>query len=532
MLCFLLITSIIPIAQARPLEQTSLPSTISVDMFVLNTTTSAKVLPEQRCASSSSTATAYGCTWASDAPYPYTSNPVTLNIEGDYLLDVMPRESNPEEGFLLPALKAQAVAARSYAFYKISINDVIDNSVNDQVFVPYFFDRLGYFPGPGGIDPPTNRIPVNINPCTDGFFSPTNPATYEQRVVCQAAADKQYISPGTNNTSAFAEFSADRLEGRTVTGGPSYQVSVEDPISAQAGTICPYNENDIDLANGSHGRGMLQRGANRWARGSRCWISEIYEEDPWSVRWTNRDQILTHYYTGIHIRDVATRAIRTPTYRWVPLRIDWGTSNDRPPIFTAGGGYTINVQVQNTSTAAWSCGSPPNLAYNLTYRWVGQTTYDGAQRVSVCGLTPGAAGTVPLTLSDIPDLPGNYSLQFDITVTTSTGSFKFSDPGYGWSSYKQNVRVCPGGVCAPRQRDFVFVIDTTQSMNDNLADLKMASNNIVNGLLQSGDDVRIAVVDYIATFLRVHTAVLEIMRHVWFSISRLIRPKLLTLSTA
>jgi hypothetical protein len=328
------------------------------------------------------------------------------------------------------------------------------------------------------------------------FFSPTNPATYEQRVVCQAAADKQYISPGTNNTSAFAEFSADRLEGRTVTGGPSYQVSVEDPISAQAGTICPYNENDIDLANGSHGRGMLQRGANRWARGSRCWISEIYEEDPWSVRWTNRDQILTHYYTGIHIRDVATRAIRTPTYRWVPLRIDWGTSNDRPPIFTAGGGYTINVQVQNTSTAAWSCGSPPNLAYNLTYRWVGQTTYDGAQRVSVCGLTPSAAGTVPLTLSDIPDLPGNYSLQFDITVTTSTGSFKFSDPGYGWSSYKQNVRVCPGGVCAPRQRDFVFVIDTTQSMNDNLADLKMASNNIVNGLLQSGDDVRIAVVDY------------------------------------
>jgi peptidoglycan hydrolase-like amidase len=170
MLCFLLITSIIPIAQARPLEQTSLPSTISVDMFVLNTTTSAKVLPEQRCASSSSTATAYGCTWASDGPYPYTSNPVTLNIEGDYLLDVMPRESNPEEGFLLPALKAQAVAARSYAFYKISINDVIDNSVNDQVFVPYFFDRLGYFPGPGGIDPPTNRIPVNINPCTDGFF--------------------------------------------------------------------------------------------------------------------------------------------------------------------------------------------------------------------------------------------------------------------------------------------------------------------------------------------------------------------------
>ena len=80
-----------------------------------------------------------------------------MDIEGDYLLDVVPREMGPSGHHPL-ALRAQAIVARTYAYCVIHTWEQpgggegdpywgnclreIDNSNRFQVFVPYHFDRL------------------------------------------------------------------------------------------------------------------------------------------------------------------------------------------------------------------------------------------------------------------------------------------------------------------------------------------------------------------------------------------------------
>jgi len=101
----------------------------------------------------------YGCTAfpgeGTEYPYPYATNPVTVSIEADYLLDVVPREMGPSGHHPL-ALRAQAIAARTYAYCAIHAWEQqgeggnywgnclreINNSNSFQVFIPYHFDTL------------------------------------------------------------------------------------------------------------------------------------------------------------------------------------------------------------------------------------------------------------------------------------------------------------------------------------------------------------------------------------------------------
>ncbi len=363
--------------------------------------------------------TAYGCTAISSQAYPYGTNPATVPIETDYLLDVVPQELPP---YYQPiAVQAQAIAARSYAYWHIRQGSTINNSTQFQAFIPYKFESLTPVTFPDNPENPCASTNLNNN----------------QRIICGAVAPRHYISYGTypnDDLPAFTEFSAD-VWGRTVAGSQPYLVAVDNPIS----TGC-------DANNFGHGHGMSQEGASRWARGNQC--SYAGQGDmPWSVRWERAEQILVHYYTGIHIRDAGNNNARlTPSYRWNPLQINWGTPDNRPPAMSHGGTYPISVKVQNTGISDWTCGYP-NFSYELRYRWAkaGHGEVTGSGSASVCGTLKGdPSPTKNLTIQNIPNWgPGAYTIRFDIYVTSAYGNFWFRD--YGWPGY--NVSVCVDGPC-------------------------------------------------------------------------------------
>ena len=374
----------------------------------------------------SSNDTYYGCTAFVGNPsysYPYGTNPVTIPIETDYLLDVVPQEVSVE-AFHPTAIQAQAIAARSYAYWHIRQGSTINNSTQFQVFVPYAFEAL-----PSAASP---NFPNNpSNPCAS-----TN-LNADQRIVCNAVAPRHYIAYGAypnDDLPAFTEYFAD-IRNRTVSGGQPYLIAVDDPISSHS-----------DIVNDGHGRGMSQKGASRWARGN---LSYNINRDlgAWSVRWERANQILVHYYTGVHLRDASNNnALLTPSYRWNPLQINWGASGGQPPIMYHGSTYPISVEVQNTGISDWTCGYP-NFSYELRYRWAkaGYGEVTGSSWASVCGTPKGdPSPTVNLTIQNIPNWgPGAYTLRFDIYVTSVYGNFWFSD--YGWPSY--SVGVCVDGPC-------------------------------------------------------------------------------------
>lgn len=368
--------------------------------------------------------TSYGCTafvGDSSHAYPYGSNnPVTIPIETDYLLDVVPSEVIVE-AFHPTAIQAQAIAARSYAYWHIQQGSSINNSNQFQVFVPYAFEAL-----------PSATFPDNpSNPCASSNLN-TN-----QRTVCNAVAPRYYISYGAypnDDLPAFTKYFAD-IGNRTDSGGQPYLIAVDNPISSHP-----------DIVKEGHGHGMSQKGASRWARGN---LSYNINRDlgAWSVRWERAEQILVHYYTGVHIRDAGNNnALLTPSYRWNPLQIHWGTPDNRPPAMSHGGTYPISVKVQNTGVSDWTCGYP-NFSYALRYRWAkagfGEVT--GSSSALVCGTSKGdPSPTVSLTIQNIPNWgPGAYTLRFDIYVTSANGNFWFSEQG--WRTY--NVSVCVDGPC-------------------------------------------------------------------------------------
>lgn len=81
LLCIVFVASSIVYTQAAPLGQTyTPPTTITVHMYALDTDTS-DIIEGEECGASKPNATEYGCSFASDQPYPYTSNPVTINKE-------------------------------------------------------------------------------------------------------------------------------------------------------------------------------------------------------------------------------------------------------------------------------------------------------------------------------------------------------------------------------------------------------------------------------------------------------------------
>ena len=374
----------------------------------------------------------WGCTWFDEDhhpqdihPYPYTSNPITVSIETDYLLDVVPQELGTY--YHPTALHAQAIAARSYAYYKIDNGFDMDNSSSgNQAFIPYKFE--GLFP---------ETFPDNEHdPCASGNLNTG------QQIVCDAVASHTYISYGTgpnDDSPAFTEFHADTYAQTTTHPEQStqypYMLGVQDPIS----TAC--DANDF-----GHGHGMSGEGASRWAHGNQCSQSAA-GNTPWSVQWEHAEQILVHYYTNIHLRD-ADGAQLTDGYRWNPLSIDWHTPDNQPPTMEQGSAYSVTVQVQNTSVYDWPVGGQTAVA--LSYLWAkpGFEEKPSLNRDQITVEIPQGDPPYTFTLSidDLPDWgPCPYWLKFDVLITWDR-DYWFSET-YDWPTHDVAINV--GETCEP-----------------------------------------------------------------------------------
>lgn len=434
-----------------------------------------------------------GCTAIPDEAqygYPYVTNPITIDIERDYLPDVVPQESNPSE-LHRAAIEAQAVAARSYAYYYIFQNGrsatpikEIENSAGFQVFLPYKFEVAGGRP----FNSPANPA----QPCASGRTDPLAALTGPQKLVCDALARRHYLSFANSTEPLQTLFNKD-IADQTLPYGDV--AGVADPISSSGTSGC-------NGRNEGAGVGMSQLGASRWARGNRC--ARGNPNDPWSVRWFQRNQILAHYYNGatqgVQVRDSATRQPVAPAGRWNPLAVRWNDLDPNDPVMQIGESYPVQLRVQNTSTFDWTCatGGP---SYALGYRWSragGAPRVNLTNRVSLCGLARGADRTVTITVDDVPADwgPGQYALTFD--VYTGTGAAAVGMSQGGWPTLTKGVRVCVGSGCErqPRKQDLTFVIDTTGSMRNDISAIHFSIGQIVNAITGTGDDYRVAIVAF------------------------------------
>lgn len=369
------------------------------------------------------------CNGSQTLSFPMNTNPANVEIDGtagapgvsqykQYLRDVVPLELGIQSGSQgnkpLSATKAQAIAARTYIYQRmeyIGQYGTPNNSNLFHVFVPYNFDTLT--------------------------------STQKGRVQ-EATADRIYMTEPDSTYPIEALYGADN-PANTSPGNRPYLKSVSDPISF-LGTL-----------DGTANGGMSAKGASRWSFGHTSSRGPVASGDPnyphdaqgdgdfWSVRLDEAAQILTHYYTGVHLRDANTMGFLTLDYRWVPLQIAW--SGNCPPAMNHGQSCTATIQVQNTSTLDWNCGS---VGYILSYRWAktGYSETDGANQVSLCGTIKGATPTVNLIINNIPNWgAGAYTLKIDIACTLSGNKYWFSNV-YGWPSY--DISVCVDSSCRIR----------------------------------------------------------------------------------
>jgi hypothetical protein len=350
--------------------------------------------------------TAFGCGSGGNVPYPYATNPITISMQNDYLLDVVPQEMGL---FYHPnALRAQAVAARTYAFNNILNGRNINNSISFQAFIPGKFESLG--PQPANADSACASLNLSRN----------------QQLVCEVVLPVRYLTV-IEDLPMFAEFAADWTL-RTKAGSRAGLVAVDDPISSAC------DANDF-----GHGRGMSQEGASRWARGDQCSYSASGRAaTPWRVRWPAYEQILYHYYTQARLRTGDGTPLH-PDLRWNPLAID-ATSQ----LLFAGRAHAVGVTVQNTGVTSYLCGGEV-LSYTLVYQWVGRNAMrlDGSGQGRVpCGLTPGnPSPVITLTLADVPNWsPGAYTMTLDLQMQTVTsGSVRLSN--LGWPAFDVPIQI-------------------------------------------------------------------------------------------
>lgn len=415
--CGLLLMIIYCVLEAAPVyAQFQPPNTIRVTMYRLNSgngsiVTDPKTGKPIPCTEDrDEIAQSYGCTAITNDDtyaYPFDSSTITVTIEGTaannrYLRDVIAQEMSPTS-FLPSALGAQAIAARTYAYWHIRTDSVqpgpINNSNGYQVFLPYRYDQFN----------DAERAAID--------------AALQQRFYMSYHHSYSVNIYGQNLTLSesdpvFAEFFAD-APAQTVNNTTfSYLTGVEDPISTHP-----------DVTALGHGHGLSQNGAGRWARGSSsyrcnpapapCQPTPSTPHTAWSVRWNNPLQVLTHYYSGIEIRDTNNQsALVAPAYRWVPLGMTWAPGGDAPPTLCRNQPATVEVWVQNSGTTTWNLNANAadqvTLSYSATPNPGSPTSTALVADAQQSTLAPGQDAVFPLTIS-LPD-PGSYELRFDMYV--------------------------------------------------------------------------------------------------------------------
>ncbi|PKO20330.1 MAG: hypothetical protein CVU38_20700, partial [Chloroflexi bacterium HGW-Chloroflexi-1] len=143
LLLYLCLLSPAAVVRANPFTP---PSYITVSMYELVYPTGELPSNPTLCSTGN---TAFGCTayiGNPSYPYPFTTNPVTVQIEGTavnnrYLRDVVPQEMGPA-AYHPTAIQAQAIAARTFAYYHIRQGSSINNSTQYQAFIPRKYDTL------------------------------------------------------------------------------------------------------------------------------------------------------------------------------------------------------------------------------------------------------------------------------------------------------------------------------------------------------------------------------------------------------
>jgi len=145
-------------------------------------------------------------------------------------------------------------------------------------------------------------------------------------------------------------------------------ISVSDPISNN-GNALPENCKAINNGNLEYPyapflEGMSQKGAIRWSLGDQC-TAGGNDSTKWSVTWTDYRQILVHYYTGIDILNASGGKV-APDDRWNLLSHDnFGNPIGTVPQLVSGTSYSIELNIQNTSTSDWN---PHDI--EIGYQWV------------------------------------------------------------------------------------------------------------------------------------------------------------------
>lgn len=294
-------------------------------------------------------AQSYGCTAITDDPtyaYPFDTSTITIGIDGTggpdnarypypYLWDVVPQEldMNGSQGNKpLSAVAAQAIAARTYIYQRITYSDQYgtpNNSTQFHVFLPYRYANL-----------------------TDA----------QQERVQAGTASRAYMTEPGSTYPIEAVYGADN-PANTVEGNRPYLQSVRDPISAAYGVL-----------DGTGNGGMSSKGASRWSFGHTSSRGPVavgtpgYPHDAdglgefWRVRWEDAFQILTHYYTGIHVRDADNLAtLLTPDDRWAPLDLVMPTAG------CLQRGLPVDITIQNSGVSTWQEGTEVQLRYSATY---------------------------------------------------------------------------------------------------------------------------------------------------------------------
>jgi hypothetical protein len=362
----------------------------------------------------------YGCTaFVNDTShsFPYGYNPENVEIETDYLLDVIPQEMG--EDSQVEALTVQAIVSRSFANYfavNLPPQGYIDNSTNFQVAIPYRFQELNLVSSPNNpLDP---CVSTNLNS--------------SQGLVCNAVSSIIYLSMANDANNGYrpskALFFSD-IVNRTIdaTYDKPYLKAVDDPIS----TTC-------DAVNYGPGWGLSQKGAKRWLRGDKCSTTSGGTQ-PWTVRWYFPSQVLFHYYTGEDLIDENGNRL-TPEYRWNPLSIS--LSGNCPPIMYSGQTCTGSFTIQNTGSTTWF-----SQQYKLTMHGWGN---DAQSSLVSQSIVPGNSITEVISFSaPNPSAAGTaYFLSFDMAYwDNQNGWIKFSqmEPSKPWVTYK--ISVCVGGPC-------------------------------------------------------------------------------------
>lgn len=419
-----------PLGLAKPSAPVAAVLTqVSVTVYQLDPNSGLKVVDSHghyhKCTAND---TVFGCVETlGSAPagttYPYSKNPVLLNMDSQYLPEVLASELGNQFDYTASTITwDQAIASRTVIDWKYRYKGSVDNSTIFQLFVPLGFE---YLIG-------STALALPLDPC-----NATNVLNQRQQLVCGGinATPGQFLADNSG-ASVDAEYFSDVALQTLNEGSKTYLISVNDPISTAA---CGAPSNPV-----GNGWGMSQKGAIRWLIGNQC--ANQYDQNahnngqpkPWSVTWSDYRQILAHYYTGIDILDAYNNS-HVPPDRWNLLSHDipmhsiagnfvpgnyGGSGTNEGNVYyqmNPGQTYNVNLSLQNTSSLQWN-----NVV--LGYQWtpVGGTLGNWQTLVSLPSTSPGSSQAVIPSIP-APSASGIYTLHLDLE---HQGGAWFSNSGW------------------------------------------------------------------------------------------------------